>query len=244
MFTLLVISGGVVALLELYRIAVGERLNAYATALGLLTVGLIIGRAHLPMALSDVLTVATMMLASSMLLGASSVQYRFTDTCVLLFGVLYVGLTLSSLVLMRLFPAGEFFILFVALVTWAGDTGAYYSGNLWGRRLLAPRISPKKTVEGLIGGMTLACGAALVAQTWFLPQLRLMDALILGVLLTGAGLLGDLCESAIKRSVGAKDSGGILPGHGGMLDRLDSLLFTAPTFYYYVLFVRGLPPLP
>jgi len=92
--------------------------------------------------------------------------------------------------------------------------------------------------------MTLACGAALLAQTWFLPQLRLMDALILGVLLTGAGLLGDLCESAIKRSVGAKDSGGILPGHGGMLDRLDSLLFTAPTFYYYVLFVRGLPPLP
>jgi phosphatidate cytidylyltransferase len=230
--------------LELYRISFGERLNAYATGLGLIALGLIIGRAHLPLALADVLMAATLMLACGMLLGARSNQYRFTDTCVQLFGMLYIGLTLSSLVLTRFFHAGEFFILFVAIVTWAGDTGAYYSGNLWGRRLLAPSISPKKTVEGVIGGMALACIAGLVAQAWFIPQLRLMDALILGVLLTGAGLLGDLCESAIKRSVGAKDSGGILPGHGGMLDRLDSLLFTAPTFYYYVLFVRGLPPLP
>lgn len=243
-FTLLVIVGGGLALLELYRISFGERLNAYAAGLGLVTLGLIIGRAHLPIPLADVLMVATMTLASGMLLWSPSPQYRFTDTCVMLFGLLYVGLTLSALVLTRFFPAGEFFVLFVAVVTWAGDTGAYYSGSLWGRHLLAPTISPKKTMEGLLGGMALACAAALLAQAWFLPQLRLMDALVLGVLLTGAGLLGDLCESAIKRSVGAKDSGGILPGHGGMLDRLDSLLFTAPTFYYYVLFVRGLPPLP
>jgi phosphatidate cytidylyltransferase len=241
---MLVIGGGGLALLELYRISLGERLNVYAAGLGLATLGLVIGRAHLPIPLADVLMMVTMTLASGMLLWSPSSHYRFTDTCVLLFGVLYVGLALSFLVFIRFFPAGEFFVLYVAVVTWAGDTGAYYSGSLWGRHVLAPAISPKKTVEGLLGGMALACTAALLAQAWFLPQLRLADALILGILLTGAGLLGDLCESAIKRNVGVKDSGGLLPGHGGMLDRLDSLLFTAPTFYYYVMFVRGLPPLP
>lgn len=243
-FTLLVVGGGGIALLELYRISLGERLSASMSGLGLVVAALIIGRAHLPIPLADLLIVATMTLAGGMVFSSAPNEYRFKDTCVTVFGMLYVGLTLSSLVWTRTFPAGEFFILFVALVTWAGDTGAYYSGKLWGRHLLAPTVSPKKTVEGLLGGMAFACTAALVAQAWFLPQIRLMDALILGVLLTGAGLLGDLSESAIKRSAGVKDSGGILPGHGGMLDRLDSLLFTAPTFYYYVMLVRGLSPLP
>jgi phosphatidate cytidylyltransferase len=232
------------ALFELYRISLGERMYAPVAWVGLATAAVLIGRAHLVMPLADLLVLATMTTAVTGLLFSSvSVEYRFKDTCITLFGMLYVGLTLSSLVLTRTFPAGEWFILFVALVTWAGDTGAYYSGRLWGRHPLAPTVSPKKTIEGLLGGIVLAIVAALLAQASFLPQLRLQDALILGVLLTGTGLLGDLCESAIKRSVGVKDSGGILPGHGGMLDRLDSLLFAAPTFYYYVVLVRGLSPL-
>jgi phosphatidate cytidylyltransferase len=178
------------------------------------------------------------------LLPAASMDYRFKDTAIALFGVLYVGLTLSTLVSMRALPAGEWFVLFVLLVTWAADTGAYFAGTRWGRHLLAPAISPKKTVEGLIGGVALAVGISLLAQAWFLPQLSVLDAVVLGLLLTGTGLIGDLSESVIKRSVGVKDSGGILPGHGGMLDRLDSLLFTAPTFYYYVTVVRGIAPLP
>jgi phosphatidate cytidylyltransferase len=105
-----------------------------------------------------------------------------------------------------------------------------------------PSVSPKKSVEGLLGGLVLAISAAVVAQWWFASELSFTDSLILGVLLTGAGLFGDLFESMIKRRTGVKDSGGILPGHGGMLDRLDSLLFTAPTFYYYVAYVRGLSP--
>ena len=94
-------------------------------------------------------------------------------------------------------------------------------------------------MEGLIGGAVLALLVALTSRHWFLPSLTLTDAVILAVLLTVAGLLGDLAESAIKRSVHQKDSGSLIPGHGGMLDRLDSLLFTAPCFYYYVVLVKG-----
>ena len=231
-------------MLELYRISFQSRPNRVLIGVGLAASILILARPHLPLALVDLLVVSTLALLVAMFFSSTPIEHRLNDTSITLFGVLYVGLTLSTLVSTRSLPAGELFVLFVALVTWAADTGAYYAGTRWGTHLLAPSVSPKKTVEGVLGGMVLATGAALLAQAWFLPQLSLMDAMVLGVLMTGAGLLGDLCESAIKRSVGVKDSGGILPGHGGMLDRLDSLLFTAPTFYYYVTCVRGIWPLP
>ena len=154
-----------------------------------------------------------------------------------LFGVLYLGLTLGPLSMTRLLPQGEWLIFFLLLVTWASDTGAYYVGTLYGRHRLAPTISPKKSYEGLAGGLVGAIIAAYIIRWWFLPELSALDCLVLGTLLTLTGLWGDLTESAMKRSVGIKDSGGILPGHGGMLDRLDSLLFTAPAFYYYVTMV-------
>ena len=89
-----------------------------------------------------------------------------------------------------------------------------------------------------MGGMALAILSAIVAHFWFLPSLTLVDCLLCGVVLTFVGTLGDLSESAFKRHVGIKDSGGLIPGHGGMLDRLDSLLLTAPTFYYYMVFIH------
>lgn len=242
--TLLLIAGGFIALMELYRISFQSRPNRLLIGVGLATSALILAWRHLPFALADLLVVSTLALLVAMLFSSSPIEHRLKDTTITLFGMLYVGLTLSTLVSTRLLPSGELFVLFVALVTWAADTGAYYAGTLWGTHLLAPSVSPKKTGEGVLGGMALATGAALLAHAWFLPQLSLLDALVLGVLLTGSGLLGDLCESVIKRSVGVKDSGGSLPGHGGMLDRLDSLLFTAPTFYYYVTCVRGIWPLP
>jgi phosphatidate cytidylyltransferase len=242
--TVVLIAGGSIALLELYRIGFQSRSNPVLIGIGLAISTLMLVRTHLPLALPDLLVAATLTLLVAMLFASTPIQDRLKDTAITLFGVLYVGLTLSTLVATRSLPAGEFFVFFVALVTWAADTGAYYAGTLWGTHLLAPSVSPKKTIEGVLGGLVLATGAALLAQAWFVPQLSQLDALILGLLLTGAGLLGDLCESAIKRSGGVKDSGGILPGHGGMLDRLDSLLFTAPAFYYYVTSVRGIWPLP
>jgi len=159
-------------------------------------------------------------------------------------GMLYVGLTLSYLVLVRLLPEGESLLFFLLLVTWAADTGAYYVGTLYGQRALAPRISPKKTAEGLAGGFIGATIVAFVARWTFVPEFSNLDTLVLALVLTLAGLWGDLVESAIKRGVGVKDSGGLLPGHGGMLDRLDSLLFTAPAFYYYVTFMGRVAPHP
>jgi phosphatidate cytidylyltransferase len=243
-FALLLIAAGTLALLELYRISFHERRNVALVVIGLAATALIIARAYTPLSLTDVLTLTLSALVGAMVLSPAPLEHRFKDTAIALFGLLYVGLTLSTLVSSRSLPSGEVLVLFVALVTWAADIGAYYAGVLWGTHLLAPSISPKKTYEGLLGGMTVATGVACLAQQWFVPALSLSDALALGILLTGAGLLGDLCESAIKRSVGVKDSGAILPGHGGMLDRIDSLLFTAPAFYYYVTHVRGLALLP
>ena len=162
------------------------------------------------------------------------------ESAVLIFGPLYIGLTLGHLLLTRSLADGAFLIFFVVLVTWASDTGAYYVGRSLGRRKLSPVMSPNKTVEGFFGGLLLGLISALVARIWFLPSFTVVDCVITGLLLPMAGLVGDLAESALKRSAGVKDSGSLLPGHGGMLDRIDSLLLTAPTFYYYVFLVKGL----
>lgn len=202
---------------------------------------LVLTRSHFSFSLVELLIAASLILAVAVSFLSGTIDRRWKDALSILFGVFYVGFPLSTVVSTRSLPAGEFLVLFLAVVTWASDAGAYYAGTLWGKHPLLPSVSPKKTVEGVLGGLALAISVAVLAQ-WFASQLSLWDSLILGVLLTGAGLLGDLFESAIKRRTGVKDSGGILPGHGGMLDRLDSLLFTAPTFYYYVAYVRDLSP--
>jgi phosphatidate cytidylyltransferase len=229
--TLLVVTGGAIALLELTGLALG-------------VTALVIIRSHWALPIDAILLSGLACVLLAMLWSSNVITSRFHDAAVALFGPLYIGLTLSTLVSTRALPAGEWLIVFIALVTWASDIGAYYAGTLWGRHPLAPSISPKKSIEGLAGGLALAMVVALLTQVWLAPQLTMLHALVLGLLMTGTGLVGDLCESAIKRAVGVKDSGGILPGHGGMLDRLDSLLFTAPTFYYYVTLVCGFSPLP
>ena len=242
--TLLALTGGSIALLELTRMVFGTRQNEVLTGIVLLLTALLITSSYWPVPLGPMLLSGLLAALLTLLWSTQPVEFRFRDMGLALFGALYIGLTLSSLVTTRALPGGEWLIVFLALVTWAGDTGAYYAGTLWGRHPLAPSISPKKSVEGLVGGLVLSMIAAVAVQSTLVPQLTTLDALLLGTAMTVTGLLGDLCESAIKRSVGVKDSGGILPGHGGMLDRLDSLLFTAPTFYYYVTLVRGIAPLP
>lgn len=240
--TLLLIAVGSLALLELYRLSFQSRFNYVLVGVGSTTFVLTLARSHMSLTLPELLLGGAFVIAVTASFVATSTKHRWNDALITMFGVLYVGVTLSTVVSTRSLPTGEFLVLFLAVVTWASDTGAYYAGTLWGKHLLLPSISPKKTVEGVLGGLVLAVAAAILAQWWFASQLSLSDAVILGVLLTGAGLIGDLFESMIKRRTGVKDSGGILPGHGGMLDRLDSLLFTAPTFYYYVACIKGLSP--
>lgn len=242
--TLLLIAVGSIALLELYSLSFQSRLNYVLVGVGMAVFVLTIARSHFGLTLPELLLGGACALALTAVVVAPSSASRWKDPLLALFGVLYVGIPLSTVVSTRALPSGAFLVLFLAVVTWASDSAAYYVGTLWGKHPLMPSISPKKSFEGLLGGLIGAIAAALLARLWFASELSWFDALALGILLTLTGLVGDLFESAIKRRAGVKDSGGILPGHGGMLDRIDSLLFTAPTFYYYVAYVRGLlPPL-
>jgi phosphatidate cytidylyltransferase len=225
---------GSIALLEFYRLGLTPPGERPYIGIGLLGFAALLLAPHHGEFLVPALLAAVIGTLSVPLVLRLPLDHVLKNSAATLLGVLYLGVTLGFVVRTRLLEHGEWLVFFLLLVTWAGDTGAYYAGTVWGRHRLAPRISPKKSVEGLAGGLFAAVMAAFLARWWFLPALSMIDCVVLGVLLTMAGLWGDLAESAMKRSVGAKDSGGVLPGHGGMLDRLDSLLFTAPTFFYYV----------
>ncbi|MDH3197072.1 MAG: phosphatidate cytidylyltransferase [Candidatus Krumholzibacteria bacterium] len=160
------------------------------------------------------------------------------------FGVIYVAFLSSHMVLLRELPRGlglpyaegSAFVFLAFAVTWSGDTGAYLVGRTVGRHPLLPRISRGKTVEGAVGGAVFAVFGALVARYTFAPFLGTVSAVALGLCATLAGLGGDLTESMIKRDADVKDASGVIPGHGGVLDRFDSLLFTAPLIYYFLKF--------
>lgn len=148
--------------------------------------------------------------------------------------VTYVGWLLGHAVLLRALPSGAPLVIFLVGVTWAGESAAYAVGSTIGRHKLAPIISPGKTIEGSVGQLVASLVAAPLLAAWLLPGWStarvLGGALVLAVL----GQVGDLAESTIKRSLGTKDTGGLIPGHGGILDRLDSVLFNAPALFYYV----------
>jgi phosphatidate cytidylyltransferase len=125
------------------------------------------------------------------------------------------------------------------LVLMGSDTGAYFVGKALGKHKLIPKISPGKTWEGLIGGFVVAAAFAALATFWFFPELPYYASVPLAIVMSGVGVLGDLAESAMKRGAGAKDAASVLPGHGGFLDRLDSLLLNAPILYYFARFYFG-----
>src|SRR2546421_3939434 len=154
-------------------------------------------------------------------------------------GVLYVVMLGGHLVAVRTgFPQklSAHLLSFFFLVLLGSDTGAYYVGRAIGKHKLAPKISPGKTWEGVAGGVVAGLALATIAHFWFFRELPLKWALPLAAVMTTLGILGDLTESALKRGAGAKDAAKILPGHGGALDRLDSLLFNAPLLYYFAHF--------
>jgi phosphatidate cytidylyltransferase len=157
-------------------------------------------------------------------------------------GVVYVVLLGGHLVALRIGfaePLSAHLLSFFFLVLMGADTGAYYAGRTFGKHKLAPSISPGKTWEGVAGGFVAALALGTVAHFWFFRELTLKWALPLAAVMTVLGILGDLTESALKRGAGAKDAAKILPGHGGALDRLDSLLFNAPLLYYFAHFYFG-----
>lgn len=169
-----------------------------------------------------------------------------------LFGLLWVVWLFNFLIkIVYLAPrgplgetTGQYYVLYLLLVTKFSDMGAYLAGSLFGRHKLVPHISPHKSWEGLVGAIVLATAGSF--GLWLLIPQRLSvftvsDVALLGVMLGGAAVIGDLAESVVKRGVDAKDSGGLLPGIGGVLDLIDSVLFTAPVLFFYMRLVIGLP---
>ena len=193
------------------------------------------------------LLVAT--LALIVILALITQMFRFqkdfskmlTGIGVTVLGVFYLAFLGGFLVAMRVgfetFPHLSTHLLgYFFLVLFGSDIGAYFAGSAFGKHKLAPTISPGKTVEGLIGGLLLASGCAAIASLSFFPELPFQWSIPLAVILAVVGVLGDLAESAMKRGSKTKDAASILPGHGGFLDRLDSLLFGAPILYYFARF--------
>jgi phosphatidate cytidylyltransferase len=237
-FTLFVATGILLAQYEYYRL----HFPPWSPPLGLgLGLGLLVTDGFaVPGLLPDTATISFIVVAIllSQVLAGRELKSGLLDTAVVAFGIFYVAWLLGHMILIRRFAEGPFLIFFLFLVTWANDTAAYYVGSFWGRHPMAPHISPRKTWEGAVGGLLGSVAASFACRLWFLESLSAADALSIGLLVGIAAPLGDLCESILKRSADVKDSGGLIPGHGGVLDRVDSLIFTTPVIYYYLLTVR------
>jgi phosphatidate cytidylyltransferase len=152
-------------------------------------------------------------------------------------GIIYIPLLLSFLILIRNQTDGMIWIFLILAVIFAGDTSAYYFGSYLGRHKLCPAVSPGKTIEGSVGGLAANLLVGSVVKLFFLPELPWAQSLFLFAVMGVAGQAGDLFESMLKRSSKVKDSGGLLPGHGGFLDRIDALLFAAPVAYFFKEFI-------
>ncbi len=170
------------------------------------------------------------------LFNGSSGEQILQQVGLSLVGMLYVGFLLSHLVMIRNGPGGRDLVFLVFLLTWSQDVGAYFGGRWLGRHKLCPHLSPGKTVEGFFFGLGLCLVVAAATGGVWARELSLWGRMLLGLGVGLVGPMGDLFESMLKRVAGAKDSGAIFPGHGGFLDRLDSLIFVAPFAHYYLLF--------
>ncbi len=183
------------------------------------------------------------LLSAMLVIGAAAVAAGrpgpgiLRDAAAALFPVLYIGLPLGALAATRL--AGRETIVLLAVVIIASDSGQYYSGRTFGRRKLAPEISPKKTVEGAIGGVVIGCAAMIAGGLAVFPQAKVGMLVLMALAVVTLGIVGDLFESLLKRSAGVKDSGSLIPGHGGVLDRIDSWLFAGPVYYVFVRYLQG-----
>jgi len=213
--------------------------------LGFLANLLILGCAWLGNPQEIIMVLFFTMLLILLKIVVSGNQFTVVDAAFSLLGIMYIGISFSHLLLLRFsdsslhiatswgtLSSGAAYLWLAFVGTWANDTFAYFVGSRFGKHKLCPAISPAKTIEGALGGMFGSILAILALGVLF--QLPLGQSLVMGILVGLAAPIGDLTESAIKRFANVKDSGRILPGHGGILDRFDSILFVVPVIYYYM----------
>jgi phosphatidate cytidylyltransferase len=209
-----------------------------ATLLGLVATGALVGGAYWRGEAAQPLVMGLLVVFTVLwyLVGVTRAQPT-NNAAVTIFGVAWIGLLGSFAALMLKFPNGRGMLIGVIVATVAADVAGFATGRRMGRTALAPEISPNKTVEGLVGGAVGAIVASVVVlhlNPWGLAPWDMGSALALGVVVAVAAPLGDLCESMVKRDLGIKDMGSVLPGHGGLLDRFDAMLFTLPAAYYLI----------
>ncbi|HWL88330.1 MAG TPA: phosphatidate cytidylyltransferase, partial [Polyangiaceae bacterium] len=161
--------------------------------------------------------------------------------CAMGFGPLFVALPMTMLAMLRrnMGDDGPGYVLVTLMFAWLADTGGYFFGRFFGKHKLYELVSPKKTVEGAVGGLVGSTVGALLASLWYLKSFPLAHSIPLAIVASALGQAGDFGESLLKRSTGVKDSGAIVPGHGGVLDRIDALLLTSTAVYLYTLWVHG-----
>ena len=181
---------------------------------------------------------ATISIAATAVAGARIGPHALRSTAAAVFPIAYIGLPLGALAAVRLSGGREALLLMIVTIV-ISDSAQYYTGRAFGKRPLAPAISPKKTREGAFGGMLFGTLAFLVGARFVFPQAPGALLLIVGATVAALGIVGDLFESLLKRSAGVKDSGTLIPGHGGVLDRIDSWLFAAPVYYVFVHYLRS-----
>ncbi|MBM4357207.1 MAG: phosphatidate cytidylyltransferase [Deltaproteobacteria bacterium] len=237
----LMLAAGVTGALELYGMSYpGDRV---AQAVGVASVLAVIATIYLAPEHPKGI-VATIVLVPTVAIVLSLSRLGDLQSAALqlmtgVFGPLWIGGGIGAVALLRKLggPEGAGLSLLTLVLAWSGDTGGYFAGRAFGKHKLYEKVSPKKTVEGAIGGVLSVIAFTLATRALVVPSLSVRDAVVLAVVGGVLGILGDLGESLIKRSTGVKDSGGIVPGHGGMLDRIDAVLITAPvTLAYWLLF--------
>jgi phosphatidate cytidylyltransferase len=238
LFALLIVSVTLLGMAEYNRMVFGSGFSQEKVETLVISLLILVSAVAEDMALLvRMLTFAVMTVLMVNLLSIRKKGMDMTPVSGVILGILYIPLLMSHFIMIRQAPSGAHWIFLILVLAFSGDIAAYYVGRALGTTKLLPQVSPGKTVEGTIGLVAGSIAGCLVFRQLFLPQLPVAHAVILGLVGSVVGQLGDLCESALKRSAGVKDSGTLLPGHGGILDRLDCLMFITPFVYYYRVFI-------
>ncbi|MGC1456271.1 MAG: phosphatidate cytidylyltransferase [Nitrospirota bacterium] len=237
-FTVLVLAAAAVGQYEFYRMARAGGSHPLVMPGIVLGALIVLGFYHplIPVmgGSSFPVTAAMLLIMIVRLFSSRPVDGALEDVAATFLGVFYVAMLFAFQVAIRTGDNGRQWLVFLYFIIWASDIGAYSIGIPFGKHRLYEKVSPKKSIEGFFGALIASSAMALLCRVWFMPPIGAGEAIAIALLLAVVGTIGDFVESLFKRAAGVKDSGDFIPGHGGILDRMDSMLFAAPVLFYYL----------